>query len=962
MTSILQAVDFDLSSKPSVSGLVPLTAGRTPLNDLAEEVAVREAEAIAELDYVFFRRFADGRSSQVAAYVIDNSDGDHTEHDLAFIHKAVWLNGTAPLLYVAWPTRVDILSCARGADFWQPNQADCKYQTAERIPVRESLAIAGGISDELRKRFSALRLSDGTFWDDPQNSNLADVDKSAHRLLIQAVIDADGALDGKNKPVLRRLLLLTILIKYLEDRGVFQEEPNWFSQFHQGAKTFQDILDKGTPDEVKRLLSALETKFNGDVFTLPDDNYDLTQDDLSRVLSTLIEGKTIKQQRCLWEQFSFRYLPIEVLSHLYQHFAKHGTGASLLLDFALPYNQITGKERILDPTCGSGVFLVGAFRRLVHQWRSQHQWRQPTVTTLKSILENNIFGVELDGDSLHLTAFSLALAVCDALQPNVIWRDLQFEKLVGPNLVENDFFIFLSDQAKNPKASKFDVILGNPPFLSKLTNEASNIDKGEKKRRGTLPDKQIAYLVTEQAFKLLTKETGRLCLIQPSGLIYNEKARKFHRYLMQSHRTDFVLDFASVRGLFSQKGNTKSQKQDKKKHTSDTKIVVWVATETPPNDNHQVRHLTFRRTFSVKEQIGFELDHYDYHVIPQKQMLSAPYSWKVNLLGGGRLHLITARLKQMGTIKGFLATKKKKQNWDYGEGYIAAETGKRDEEDWLTGKPLLPSQALNEHGINKKLLKTVEETHFRSAYTTERYEPPLMLIRENAKLQCAFWENGFLAYKAKIVGIHAPKSQRKELWEFFNAFKNARAALQAICLIESTQLLIGRATAPLKRDIDNLPWPETGESWDLASWEQVMCNDLVEHMAPFVRLGQDSLLLKNPANDSHLQEYAALYCDMLGSIYQNLECGQSFRLNGLICQSFHFGNEPHLNWSEDWATHLEKLVYGEWGQTIRTVRMVRFYESNVIMIVKPDRLRYWIPSTAIRDADDTLAYLIRQGF
>jgi hypothetical protein len=44
------------------------------------------------------------------------------------------------------------------------------------------------------------------------------------------------------------------------------------------------------------------------------------------------------------------------------------------------------------------------------------------------------------------------------------------------------------------------------------------------------------------------------------------------------------------------------------------------------------------------------------------------------------------------------------------------------------------------------------------------------------------------------------------------------------------------------------------------------------------------------------------------------------------------------------------------------VRVLRFYEANTILIVKPDRLRYWIRSTAIRDADETLADLHEQGY
>jgi hypothetical protein len=40
----------------------------------------------------------------------------------------------------------------------------------------------------------------------------------------------------------------------------------------------------------------------------------------------------------------------------------------------------------------------------------------------------------------------------------------------------------------------------------------------------------------------------------------------------------------------------------------------------------------------------------------------------------------------------------------------------------------------------------------------------------------------------------------------------------------------------------------------------------------------------------------------------------------------------------------------------------RFYERNTIILVKPDRLRYWISSAAMRDADETLVDLQRQGY
>ncbi len=43
-------------------------------------------------------------------------------------------------------------------------------------------------------------------------------------------------------------------------------------------------------------------------------------------------------------------------------------------------------------------------------------------------------------DAVDLTAFSLALAVCDSLQPNVIWSELRFDRLRDHNLWQSDFF------------------------------------------------------------------------------------------------------------------------------------------------------------------------------------------------------------------------------------------------------------------------------------------------------------------------------------------------------------------------------------------------------------------------------------------------------------------------------------------------------------------------------------------
>ena len=454
MSALLQTLHLapPEQGEAELSGLVSIKTDRLPPSSIAETVAKREAILLEgnkkakniAIDFIFFRRFADERSSQVTAYVLDNSEEIYTSEQIAELHYRVWLSGNTPLLYVEWPTRVDILKCAAEPVFWDKQNSSVKYYPSETIQAASDVSQA--LDEVLFKRFSAYRLSDGTFWDDPENADWACADKAAHKTLIQAVVDADRALDGNNDYLMRRLLLLFILAKYLEDRGVFPK--NWFGNFHSGATSFLDVLASGKTAAVRKMLTSLKEKFNGDIFDVSTGiEESLTQNSLVE-FTTLLEAKTLKRQMFLWKQFSFNYIPVEVLSHLYQHFAQKEEGAvftppfvaDLMLDYAIPYEKITGHETIFDPTCGSGIFLVGAFRRLVHHWQSKNNWSRPSVPCLKRMLKSSIFGAELDPNAAQVTSFNLALAVCDALQPNIIWHHLKFDKLIGANILVGDVF------------------------------------------------------------------------------------------------------------------------------------------------------------------------------------------------------------------------------------------------------------------------------------------------------------------------------------------------------------------------------------------------------------------------------------------------------------------------------------------------------------------------------------------
>jgi hypothetical protein len=280
-------------------------------------------------------------------------------------------------------------------------------------------------------------------------------------------------------------------------------------------------------------------------------------------------------------------------------------------------------------------------------------------------------------------AFSLALAVCDALQPNVIWRELRFDKLVGSNLHIGDFSEWVEAHQLEAKEVGFSVVVGNPPFMSRLNRTAIEF-RVRQERSVAIPDNQMAYFILEQATALL-KNGGRLCLIQPHGFLYNDKARSFQQGFFSGNCVEAILDFTSIRKLYD---------------GADPKTVAVLTVQRKPDVNHRIRHLTFRRTFSVKERITFELDHYDRHLVAQETAKKHPWIWRVNLLGGGRLQSLATRMDALPNLRKFLENRK----WDYGEGFVLAKTGNLRPAPWLTGKPFLPPDLCTAADMMPKLV------------------------------------------------------------------------------------------------------------------------------------------------------------------------------------------------------------------------------------------------------------------
>jgi hypothetical protein len=931
------------SDSIAVAGLVLVanyqTIGRPP-----EEVLMMEKAHEYGAYAVFFEASRNGKRSVAQAFIFV-ADSSEQDHEFAKTHKKLWSWGGVPLIYRKLPGQLQLYRCAHKPDFVSSTgQLVCK-------PI-DILNFASAIAGD--PWWNAEQLHNGTLWDNTEVcKKLLSSNKAAHKGLIKAVQEISDDLNGENilpKPLRRKLLILSLLIAYLEQREVFPDD--YLARFLTGATKFFEVLANGPA--LVSLLEDLEERFNGHVFKLNDaDRERLGKSGQLVRFAKLIEGREEADgQLSLWQLYSFKDLPVELISHIYQLFVKDTDSSvytppflvRLMLEESLSWERLDRLHKrgevILDPSCGSGVFLVEAYKRLVLHWRSRNQWKKPNVAVLKKLLQH-VHGIDLEEGAIELAAFSLCLALCDALKPEDIRATIKlFPLLAGETLHHSCFF---EAKEKNLITMPIGVVVGNPPFTSTLnTLGAERSYLRYNSTNATLPDKQLAYLFLHEAMEMIA-DGGVLSMLQQYNFLYNQQSLSFRQSFIAKWDLREVLDFISVRGLFH----------------ADTKIVVVVAEATPPPSKRQILHATFRRSGRSDAEQGFDIDYYDLHWIPRQIALTQDSMWRANLLGGGRALALANRLKAYRTLSHYASMKK----WDFGEGFIQGKKGVRNTAGHITGKKYLPSEALTNSGISTNQIEIVDGKQFSSPRSAKRFEAPMLLVREQMDFPHYLWTSSYLTYSNQIVGFCAPQKDVADLRKIDKWMTTSNRVLKAFLALTSARLFTGKATSLLASDIYSFPYPESGDL-ELSENEQVLVDDIVDYYRDLIRLGEASEAMMQHGLFA-LLAFNKVYTTQINTIYKNnpLKALQSQQWPGVICQPFVFGDYT-VDWdgAEALKDKLKALLHEQQGSALQVTRIARIYDGNCVFLLKPDRLRFWLRSVALRDADETLADLRAQGF
>jgi hypothetical protein len=997
----LEKLDFSMedSGMPEIIFLNNVPSNLHPKHYIALEFA-----EIFEVDAVFFKYYNDSRFCVPQIYFYDNNFKNRDKEQIAEIHKKVYSSCQVPLNCFVDKTTITLYDCRKPV-----TQKEGAISSENCIFSKENLDNL----DNINAYFSAKHLQYGSFWETEKASKSFLNNQAAYEKLITVLTEIRNGFikDFVNNEISEGfaddLLFKCILIKYLEENGKDEKNnKNYSRDFYKknglGDNTsLNQILRDG---KISSLLDSLECHFNGNVFHVEDDNIkELLKTINLQPLAEHLEGKLdSNSQLGVWSLYSFKDIPIELISNFYEEFipkTKENEGTvytpsflvNLLIDECLPLsNEKEDKKfdvKLIDVSCGSGIFITSAYKRLVQRWRiAKGENGKPIskdkikLKDVKKILSDNIFGVDKNKTAVKLTKFSLQLALCQIVPNNELWNwseEKVFEKL-NENIYEKDFFDFLVE--KKELHNSFSLVIGNPPFeaindknIATYNGYIKNLKLIGFEFKAEVPDRQLALMFLETS-SLLLKERGDLCFIQKStSLLYNknDKSQQFKKHIFNQFHVHQIIDFTLLKNVLFKSSKVKKETGNlEKKGNSVAVESMAVFYKKEIKEDYTTNHIISRLLKNTTDGLFFEFDYYDFYEIDKSKILTDENIWRCNLLGGNRLNYLVNSLTEENdthvSLKSFLLENLKIEKQRYSEGFMR---GNKYEYSFITDKNCL--LAKNFH--NNELVKLPKEQKFHYSPKEIAYKKPLITIKEEIKknqIPLSFHNEEDIAFDSRIVGISVPEDKQNELEMLFSVLQKNQRIYSLQTLSTCAQFFLGSTSVIQKSDIDKWVIPLKSDTIEISSHEKIILDDVLDYIYPSWYEGERAEINKSiPTQDNEkvLLGFSDTYCESINSIYK--QEGKELRLkqitqgNSFFACEFYYGLENIEHQFVKSDLEINNLLKEQMGSNMAYNKILRLYANkDIITLIKPNNLRYWLKSIALRDADDTFDDILENGF
>ena len=221
------------------------------------------------------------------------------------------------------------------------------------------------------------------------------------------------------------------------------------------------------------------------------------------------------------------------------------------IDFWTKYREAVKNIKIVDPACGSGAFLITAFEYLsnYNDYLDNKIFDLTGVKdlfsdTTKEILQNNIFGVDLNKESVEITKLSLWLKTADK---NKTLASLENNIKCGNSLIDDPeiagemAFDWEKEFPEIFANGGFDIVVGNPPYGVNFDDKTK---KYLSKFDNLVPDYEI-YIYFISLYKKILKRNGYLSYIFPNTFLSTLFGKKYRENLLKEVSVKEIVDLSN---------------------------------------------------------------------------------------------------------------------------------------------------------------------------------------------------------------------------------------------------------------------------------------------------------------------------------------------------------------------------------------------------------------------------------
>jgi hypothetical protein len=648
------------------------------------------------------------------------------------LYKKIWNFNESPIIIIFKKGIVDIFN-------------GFKYEKE-----LDTLAKIGG--DEKLNDFTYFELVTNKTWE--KYAKELNYGNRVDYKLLSNIKDARNLIIGyfsntkDNIKITNALLGKIIFVRYLIDREVilkFEEKSEKWTN-----DKFCNLLKN--PKKTRKFFDYLADKkngFNGDLFPITKEEYNIIPDEAYNTLIRLLRSQDIGSgQLSLFNLYDFSVIPTEFISNVYERFvgiesqSKSGVYYTplFLVDYILSetVNEYVDKNKsynckVLDPSCGSGIFLVETLRILIEQYKKQNKKifkndKEKFKEAIKNIVEENIFGVDKDESAVQVAIFSIYLTLLNEIDPPEI-STFKFPNLLNTNFFCEDFFNEKAKFNSIPvfKNKKFDFIVGNPPWMrGKNEKKKTLYIEYVNNRKIDIGNKEIA-----QAFLLrsgdFSSKTTKCALVVTSKILYNLQSIKFRRYFLNNYLVRRVFELAPVRReIFNEA-------------IAPACILFFSNAYGQNTDENLIEHIALKpsRFFSMFKI--FTVNRHDVKTVRQDRLKNNDWLWKVLVYGSYLDFNFITRLKKNKSIQDSL-----EGNTLIKQGIKRVDGDKKidvtDLEDWdfldLDKKEIRQFFINKTH--NKLGLKEVGYIYIENGeICKDMFSPPMLLVKEtvNTRLE-----------------------------------------------------------------------------------------------------------------------------------------------------------------------------------------------------------------------------------